>query len=115
VISAASPGVVVDVHSTSGDSDELVAQVTGNGRVLWHDHLLSGAVAALVATAGTVVVSTGSPHGDGPVSLAAYRLSDGQRRWGAQAPAFFNATTVVPEAHQLLIEAFDLAEVCPLS
>ncbi len=114
-ISAASPGVVVHVYGRSGDSDELVAQVAGNGRVLWHDHLSSGAVAALVATAGTVLVSTGSLHGNGPVPLAAYRLSDGQRLWGAQAPVFFNATTVVPEAHQLLIEAYDLAEACPLN
>jgi hypothetical protein len=86
--------------------------MAGNGRVLWHDHLPPGAGAALVATAGTVVVSTGSPPGYGPVPLAAYRLSDGKRLWGAQAPSFFSATTVVPEAHELLIEPLDSGGAC---
>jgi outer membrane protein assembly factor BamB len=111
-ISAASPGVVVHVQGAPGDSDELVAQAAGSGRVLWRDHLPSGSGTALVATAGTVVVSTGLSRGDGPVPLAAYRLSDGRRLWGAQAPAFVETTTLLPEAHLLLVESFNPFEGC---
>jgi outer membrane protein assembly factor BamB len=111
-ISAAPPGVVVHVQGGAADSDELVAQAAGNGRVLWHDRLPSGSGTALVATAGVVVVSTGFPPGDGPSPLAAYRLSDGRRLWGAQVPALVETTTVVPEAHLLLIEPFEPPEGC---
>jgi hypothetical protein len=103
---------VVHVQGAPGDSDELVAQAAGSGRVLWRDHLPSGSGTALVATAGTVVVSTGLSRGDGPVPLAAYRLSDGRRLWGAQAPAFVETTTLLPEAHLLLVESFNPFEGC---